>query len=187
MTVRRGCNGGAFGGALPGSSIRSRILGGTKRPGVAGRAATGIGSLAGVSASAGAGALAAGASTIGSSTGSGIAFGGVEISGGASGSDGASSTSALSVAATGGGAGGAGGRIVLIRRGGGRTGADGLASAGADVFFALPLVFFAAFTAASEKMSPFGRSIPRWRARRSTNWRATISSSVLEALFNSMP
>ena len=43
------------------------------------------------------------------------------------------------------------------------------------------------FTAASEKMSPLGSSMPRCRARRSTNWRATISSRVLDALFSSMP
>ena len=41
--------------------------------------------------------------------------------------------------------------------------------------------------AASEKMSPLGSSMPRCRASRSTNWRATISSSVLDALFSSMP
>ena len=36
-------------------------------------------------------------------------------------------------------------------------------------------------------MSPLGSSIERCRARRSTNWRATISSTVLDALFSSMP
>ncbi len=83
----------------------------------------------------------------------------------------------------------AGGLMVLIKRGGGSAGAAGLGgSAGAAPFLAAALlVFFAALPAASEKMSPFGSSIPRWRARRSTNWRATISSSVLDALFSSMP
>ena len=77
----------------------------------------------------------------------------------------------------------------MINRGGGRAGAAGFGgSTGAAPFFALaPLVFLAARAAASEKMSPFGSSIPRCRARRSTNWRATISSSVLDALFSSMP
>ena len=32
-----------------------------------------------------------------------------------------------------------------------------------------------------------GRVMPRWRACRSTNWRATTSSIVLDALFTSMP
>jgi hypothetical protein len=32
-----------------------------------------------------------------------------------------------------------------------------------------------------------GTDTPRCRASRSTNWRATISSIVLEALFTSMP
>ena len=39
----------------------------------------------------------------------------------------------------------------------------------------------------SANRSPEGSVICRWRATRSTNERATTSSSVLEALFNSMP
>jgi hypothetical protein len=39
----------------------------------------------------------------------------------------------------------------------------------------------------SAKMSPVGSEMLRWRARRSTNWRATTSSIVLEALLTSMP
>jgi hypothetical protein len=35
--------------------------------------------------------------------------------------------------------------------------------------------------------SPFGSEIFRSRASRLTNWRATISSTVLDALFNSIP
>ena len=78
--------------------------------------------------------------------------------------------------------------MVLIRRGGGSEGAAGLAgSARRAPFFAGAPGFLTALTAASEKMSPLGSSIPRWRASRSTNWRATISSSVLDALFSSMP
>jgi hypothetical protein len=39
----------------------------------------------------------------------------------------------------------------------------------------------------SAKMSPVGSEMLRWRASRSTNWRATTSSIVLDALFTSMP
>ena len=39
---RRGCSGGALGGALPGSSTRSRMLGGTKRPAAFSRATSGV-------------------------------------------------------------------------------------------------------------------------------------------------
>jgi hypothetical protein len=75
-----------------------------------------------------------------------------------------------------------------MSRGGGSACAAGLGgSAGAAPFFAGPDGFLADLTAPSENMSPLGSSILRCRASRSTNWRATISSSVLEALFNSMP
>jgi hypothetical protein len=67
-------------------------------------------------------------------------------------------------------AGGAGGRMVLINRGGGNDGAAGLAGAtGAAPFFTGAPPFFTGLTADSEKMSPLGSSIPRWRASRSTN------------------
>ena len=46
---------------------------------------------------------------------------------------------------------------------------------------------FTALAACSEKMSPLGSVMPRCLASRSTNCRATISSSVLEALLSSMP
>jgi hypothetical protein len=36
----------------------------------------------------------------------------------------------------------------------------------------------------SANMSPPGSVMPRSRARRSTNWRATTSSMVLDALFS---
>jgi hypothetical protein len=76
----------------------------------------------------------------------------------------------------------------LISRGGGSDGAAGFGGSAAAPFLAAgAAVFFADLTAASEKMSPLGSSIPRCLARRSTNCRATISSSVLDALFSSMP
>jgi hypothetical protein len=42
-------------------------------------------------------------------------------------------------------------------------------------------------TGVSANMSPPGSEMLRWRARRSTNWRPTTSSIVLEALLTSMP
>jgi hypothetical protein len=36
-------------------------------------------------------------------------------------------------------------------------------------------------------MSPDGSVMPRFLANRSTNWRATISSTLLDALLTSMP
>lgn len=67
-------------------------------------------------------------------------------------------------------AGGAGGLKVLMSRGGGSAGAAGFAGSTAAPFFAaVPAAFLTERTAASEKMSPFGSSMPRWRARRSTN------------------
>ena len=75
-----------------------------------------------------------------------------------------------------------------ISRGAGSEGAAGLGGSGAAwPFFGAAVLALADFTAASENMSPLGSSIPRWRDSRSTNWRATISSTVLEALFSSMP
>ena len=52
-----------------------------------------------------------------------------------------------------------------------------LVTAPADAFAAAP----------SANRSPPGSVMPRWRARRSTNWRPTTSSMVLDALFTSMP
>jgi hypothetical protein len=51
------------------------------------------------------------------------------------------------------------------------------------VFFAPPF----AGAGVSANMSPLGSDIPRCRAIRSTNDRATTSSIVLDALFSSMP
>jgi hypothetical protein len=58
-----------------------------------------------------------------------------------------------------------------------------------DGFFAFAAGFFAPgfATGPSANMSPPGSVMPRSRARRSTNWRATTSSIVLDALFSSMP
>lgn len=191
--ARFGCSGGALGGALPGSSIRRRMLGGTKRPAVDGFGAGGGGVFtgAGASGSAGEGGAAsttggADASTTGASTGGSETTMGGGTTIGAISSTGAGSTNTGSGSGAF-GAGGAGGRAVLISRGGGNDGAAGFAGSAEAAFFGPPAVFFAAFTAASEKMSPFGSSMPRWRASRSTNWRATISSSVLEALLSSIP
>ena len=54
----------------------------------------------------------------------------------------------------------------------------------AAVFFAPPPL---AGAGVSANMSPLGSEMPRCRAMRSTNDRATTSSIVLDALFNSMP
>jgi hypothetical protein len=76
--------------------------------------------------------------------------------------------------------------MVLTSRGGPSTGTVGFGGsaflAGA-AFFAPPF----AGAACSANMSPPGSDIPRCRATRSTNDRATTSSIVLEALFSSMP
>jgi len=76
--------------------------------------------------------------------------------------------------------------MVFTNRGGPRTGAAGLGGSaffGAGAFFA-PLL---AGVGVSANMSPLGSEMPRCRAMRSTNDRATTSSMVLDALFNSMP
>ena len=75
------------------------------------------------------------------------------------------------------------GRIVFTRRGGGSAGATGLGGSG---FLAAP-GFFGLCTGVSANMSPPGSEIPRCRAIRSTNCRATTSSIVLDALFTSIP
>jgi hypothetical protein len=66
------------------------------------------------------------------------------------------------------------------------VGAAGFAGSG---FFAFAAGFFAPgfATGPSANMSPPGSVMARSRASRSTNWRATTSSIVLDALFNSMP
>ena len=87
---------------------------------------------------------------------------------------------------------GSAGFAFLIRRGGPSVGAAGFGGSGAGAAPFLPgaafaLAVLACLTACSENMSPFGRVMPFCLARRSTNWRATISSSVLDALLSSMP
>jgi hypothetical protein len=103
----------------------------------------------------------------------GAAWLGVRSSGG--GSTTAGSTSATGAATT--------GLMVFTNLGGGRT-ATGFTGSGAFLpgTGLLPLI-----TGVSAKMSPVGRTILRCFASRSTNWRATTSSMVLDALFASMP
>jgi hypothetical protein len=94
---------------------------------------------------------------------------------------GGGSTGASAGTSAGGGSTGCG-RIVLISRGGGSDGAG----FGGSTLRANP-AFLPLRTGASAKMSPDGSAIFRWRASRSTNWRATTSSIVLDALLTSMP
>jgi hypothetical protein len=72
--------------------------------------------------------------------------------------------------------------VVLISRGGGNAGAAGFGGSAA-----LVPGFFAFAAGVSAKIAPEGTAIPRCRAIRSTNWRATTSSMVPDALFTSMP
>jgi hypothetical protein len=76
------------------------------------------------------------------------------------------------------------GFAVFTRRGGGSTGAIGFGGSGA--FFA-GAGFLPFWTGVSAKMSPVGSVMRRCFASRSTNWRATTSSIVLDALLTSMP
>ena len=78
----------------------------------------------------------------------------------------------------------AAGLTALTRRGGGSKGATGLTGSAA---FLGGTGFLPLTTGVSANMSPPGREMLRWRARRSTNCRATTSSMVLEALFTSIP
>ena len=81
---------------------------------------------------------------------------------------------------------GAAGLTTLTSRGGPRTGAAGF---GGSAFFATGAFLAPPFAGAgcSANMSPPGSEMPRCRAMRSTNERATTSSTVLDALFSSMP
>ncbi len=191
---REGC------GVRPGSSMRSRIVGGTKRPaGLAAGACAAtagmsvVGSSIGASSTTG-GADGAGSSMLGGGATSGAAATGCTGSGsGAGGCTTAAGSSTISGSSSSGGGAGAGvvsaggtaGLMVLTRRGGPRTGAVGFGGSaffGAGAFLA-PL----AGTGCSANMSPPGSEMLRWRATRSTNERATTSSMVLDALFSSMP
>jgi hypothetical protein len=72
---------------------------------------------------------------------------------------------------------------VLIRRGGPSVGPAGFVGSGA---FAAGFFAFTVGASANSALAE-GRVIPRCRAMRSTNCRATTSSIVPEALFTSMP
>jgi hypothetical protein len=73
----------------------------------------------------------------------------------------------------------------LTSRGGGSAGAAGFG--GSTGFLTRPGFLPVFATGVSAKMSPVGSVMFRFRARRSTNCRATTSSIVLEALLTSMP
>ena len=79
--------------------------------------------------------------------------------------------------------GGAAGLAVFTSRGGGNAGVAGRCGSGALPAGFLPRT--AAGASANEALD--GTVMLRWRASRSTNWRATTSSIVLEALFTSIP
>jgi hypothetical protein len=87
-------------------------------------------------------------------------------------------------APAGSGVGGCGGRTIFTRRGGGSGAAVGFGGSGPRAAPGLRV-----FTAGeSENITEGGGTeMPRWRASRSTNWRATTSSMVLDALLTSMP
>jgi hypothetical protein len=103
---------------------------------------------------------------------------GSNTSGGAGGG-----TSIVSAAAGGAARISAGGFADFTRRGGGRAGAVGFAGSGA-----LPPGFLPFATAGVSANEAFdGTLMPRVRAIRDTNSRATTSSMVLDALFTSMP
>jgi hypothetical protein len=159
--------------------MRSRMLGGTTRPtagGGAGCATAGGGTGVSTGGSA--------TSTV-SSTRSGEATS-------AAGGSGSSTTGSGDGASTGGGSGGTGtsattgtaGRTVLTNRGGPKVGVVGL---GGSTLLVTGPDFLPRAAGVSANMSPVGSVMPRWRASRSTNCRATTSSIVLEALFSSMP
>jgi hypothetical protein len=176
-----GCDGSGGVGVVGGcSSMRRRIVGGTTRPGVGAFA----GAAAGVSTGAGV------SSTTGSPAGSTAGGGSITAAGAAgaastvgSGDGGGGGSTATGCSAT--GAGGAGGLTVLTSRGGGSAGAAGLGGSGA--FFDAAGFFPPLGAGVSANMSPPGSEMLRCLARRSTNWRATTSSIVLEALFTSIP
>ena len=199
-----GASGRAGCGVLPGSSMRSRIVGGTNRPdgpdggATDAAAATGVGGSSIVSSTTGGSSIWGGSGTITTGGASSTTTGGggsTSITGGGAATT-ATGTSTGSCSTSGGGGGAAAGAAVsagtcglsvLTRRGGPRTGAAGLAGSaffGAGAFFAVVL---AGMTPCSANMSPPGSEMLRCRASRSTNERATTSSIVLEALFSSIP
>lgn len=90
-------------------------------------------------------------------------------------------------AASAGDATGAAGLTVLIRRGAGITGAAGFGGSGARAPGFLTPGRAGAGACVSANDAFDGTLMPRWRASRLTNSRATTSSIVLDALFTSMP
>ena len=180
VSGRAGCVG------LPGSSMRNRIVGGTTRGGAGGgsgapgASTTGASSTGGAAATGGA-STAGGASTRGGSGGGGASTG--AAGGGASATAGGGGGAATGAA---GSAAGCTGFTVFTRRGGPSTGAVGF---GGSAFFCAVAFLALAFGGAgvSANMSPPGSEMPRCRAMRSTNERATTSSIVLDALFSSIP
>jgi hypothetical protein len=135
--------------------------------------------MAGAAPSAGGAVTAASGGAAASMTGAT----GVAATGGAgTSSNGAGGSTCASTGTSAGGGSTGRGLMVLISRGGGSDGAG----FGGSTFLAGP-AFFPLTTGVSAKMSPEGREIFRWRASRSTNWRATTSSIVLDALLTSMP
>jgi hypothetical protein len=75
--------------------------------------------------------------------------------------------------------------LIVLTSLGRSTGAAGFTGSGALPPFAG--LFFAGVAGVSANSAPWGRVILRALAWRSTNWRATISSIELDALFTSMP
>jgi hypothetical protein len=148
------------------SSIRSRSVGGTTRPGVTtfGAGAGGVAVSSGSGCSMTAGAGRGGVSTRACGTGDSTTAAGVASTIGSSGAG----SSRASGSSTGGAStvGTATGFSVLTRRGGGSTGAAGFA--GSAAFFG-GVPFLPLGTGVSAKMSPLGSEIFRRRARRSTN------------------
>ena len=174
----------------PGSSMRSRSVGGTKRPGgVIGSTGGGGSSTRGGSGAAGSGTAGGGSTTTATGGAAGAAAtGGASTGGSSTRCSATAGTGSGASASSGGGAGvggGAWGRIVLTRRGGPKTGAVGFGGSA----FLTAVVFFPPFAGAgtSANMSPLGSAMLRCRATRSTKERATTSSMVLDALFSSMP
>ena len=168
-------------------SIRRRNVGGTTRPGADGLADGSAPMAAGgtprsTSISGGEGTSAVASTWAGGDAGASSTTGGGGSARVSSTGSGSGSGAGGASASTGGV--GAGGLTVLTRRGGGRAGAAGLSGSGA---FRAGADFLPFATGVSAKMSPVGKAILRCRARRSTNWRPTTSSIVLDALFTSMP
>ena len=163
--------------------MRSRSVGGTTRPAVVGLAG---GASRGET---GAATDVCGWSPISSDGADGVSTrdsGGGPSATSGSGDDGGAN-SAWSSASAGAATATTGGLTVFTSRGGGSTGAVGFGGSGAFFATAAPFLIPPLGSGVSAKISPVGSAMLRWRARRSTNCRATTSSIVLDALFTSMP